>query len=149
MSENTTPAPTSDNSSSSKSQKRRLILRRRQAEKTSLNKKVLNPEASSFKPSEATRTGEESSEREKNAPLSGNKKQKRKKKLGSNDRSEKTSFQFSCLICAEENVKFIAFGKCNHHICSLCAFRMRYKSRDFLCYMQNRSRYHDSMCDRL
>ena len=35
----------------------------------------------------------------------------------------------TCLVCAK-TVKFLAVGKCGHPICSLCALRLRLKSKD-------------------
>jgi hypothetical protein len=40
---------------------------------------------------------------------------------------------FDCAICAAEDVEYVSFGKCNHHVCSLCSLRLRFKCRDFAC----------------
>lgn len=39
----------------------------------------------------------------------------------------------SCIICADENVKFAATGSCDHPICSLCSMRIRVKNLDTSC----------------
>ena len=135
---------TSDFGIESSSSRQRLMLRRRQAEKASSNETSLSAEAVSFTPSEEASTGGEACESEKKALPSEKKQQTKKKnkkknnnnhhyKQGSNKESEQAVVQFSCLICADDKVKFVAFGKCDHHICSLCAFRMRFKSREFFC----------------
>ena len=36
---------------------------------------------------------------------------------------------FTCLLCCNDFVQYIAVGPCNHHICSLCMLRMRCKGR--------------------
>jgi len=37
-----------------------------------------------------------------------------------------------CPICVDD-VQFVAVGRCNHHICSMCALRMRVKSKNKQC----------------
>lgn len=39
---------------------------------------------------------------------------------------------FNCDICTSPS-EFIAFGSCNHPICTLCSLRMRSKSKDLTC----------------
>ena len=39
----------------------------------------------------------------------------------------------TCMICAEDSIEFLAVGKCNHAICSLCACRLRVKSKQQSC----------------
>lgn len=39
----------------------------------------------------------------------------------------------SCVICAEENVRYAAVGSCDHPICSFCSLRIRVKSSDSGC----------------
>ena len=38
-----------------------------------------------------------------------------------------------CLICASDNVSFLAVGPCDHAVCSLCALRLRVKNHDKKC----------------
>jgi transcription elongation factor Elf1 len=40
--------------------------------------------------------------------------------------------ELTCTICTDSSPYF-AVGKCNHHICSMCAVRMRLKSKDKHC----------------
>lgn len=39
----------------------------------------------------------------------------------------------ACVICADEDVRFMAVGSCDHPICSLCSMRIRIKSLDKGC----------------
>ena len=45
---------------------------------------------------------------------------------------EEELIELSCPICTE-SVSYFAVGRCNHHVCSLCAVRMRVKSKDTHC----------------
>lgn len=40
--------------------------------------------------------------------------------------------ELSCPICTD-SASYFAVGRCNHHVCSLCAVRMRVKSKDTHC----------------
>ena len=127
--------PILDASCSSKS-KKRLLLRRRQAEKAASK---LNADAASFTPNLRLRVLPNLSRKMRTRRLETGPqrkpekaKKKNKKKPGPDTKqASEQQASLSCVICADEDVKFIAFGKCDHHICSLCAFRMRYKSREF------------------
>ena len=44
-----------------------------------------------------------------------------------------TKNNFVCSICSSEGIAYFAVGHCNHAICSLCALRMRCKSKDRSC----------------
>ena len=44
-----------------------------------------------------------------------------------------TQSSITCTICAEENISFLAVGPCNHPICSMCALRIRFKTKSFDC----------------
>ena len=44
-----------------------------------------------------------------------------------------TQSSITCTICAEENIPFLAVGPCNHPICSMCALRIRFKTKSFDC----------------
>lgn len=46
--------------------------------------------------------------------------------------SDHESAELSCPICTDVATYF-AVGKCNHHVCSLCAVRIRVKSKDKHC----------------
>ena len=46
---------------------------------------------------------------------------------------EVTHSAMSCIICADENVKYAATGSCDHPICSLCSMRIRVKNLDTSC----------------
>ena len=37
---------------------------------------------------------------------------------------------FTCVICANDKVEYLAVGECEHHVCSLCAMRIRTKTHD-------------------
>jgi hypothetical protein len=39
----------------------------------------------------------------------------------------------SCLICSDDKAMFMSVGECNHHICSICSLRLRYKSNSKYC----------------
>ena len=47
--------------------------------------------------------------------------------------SQPSQSNITCTICAEENVSFLAIGQCNHPICSICALRIRFKTKSFDC----------------
>lgn len=38
---------------------------------------------------------------------------------------------YTCLLCCNDFVQYIAVGPCNHHICSLCMLRMRCKGSGY------------------
>lgn len=38
-----------------------------------------------------------------------------------------------CMICLNDHCSHVSMGVCNHTICSLCALRLRYKSKDYNC----------------
>jgi hypothetical protein len=51
----------------------------------------------------------------------------------SNSEDEVHQFQGSCPICSSDHVAFLAIGACRHSICSVCALRLRMKSKDKNC----------------
>lgn len=47
--------------------------------------------------------------------------------------SKSVYFKFSCVICANDYIRFASVFPCEHSICSLCAMRLRVKGRDYTC----------------
>ncbi len=47
--------------------------------------------------------------------------------------SKSVYFKFSCVICANDYIRFATVFPCEHSICSLCAMRLRVKGRDYTC----------------
>ena len=68
------------------------------------------------------------------------------KKFKSNSELTETSVEepgsgFTCMICAEPS-EYYAIGDCNHPICSICALRMRFVSKEKDCAVcKNRMEY--------
>lgn len=62
------------------------------------------------------------------------KKDKKDAKIAAVETSRKAiSTGLDCTICSSEDVQYFAMGHCNHPICSLCAMRLRVKSKSHDC----------------
>ncbi len=47
--------------------------------------------------------------------------------------SKSVYFKMSCVICANDYIRFATVFPCEHSICSLCAMRLRVKGKDYTC----------------
>ena len=63
----------------------------------------------------------------------GNYKNGKKSKVVAGKSLSKTTRGFTCIICSEESIEYVAIGICDHPICSKCALRVRFKQRNKDC----------------